>query len=544
MKKKALRILAALLVAGAGGLFGLQFWLRNQVERGRLIAQMEKGWNCRADVASTSLNLLRSPALVEIRGLRLLPRDDEVAKPLNARAAIDPARALLSADKIDLAVSLGDLIHRRAVIQRLHVQDFHLRDEGDVVTGVKGEEPHEGLLDILFSRPDEFEEVEEESTPARPKNSASAPAGRNLPRMALFDAGMLAPASVAVSAPDADPPKASPEPAGGQGDKPMVAKKRKRVKRKREHKPFKASDLIMALSAEEVSVGNAHIELLERRTVLDKDGGIGERRERRTVFDHVSVALTDLDVAPEDLAKHNRCSLQLAGSIELDQRVTTGEAPPVSQKLARFDVTGSGFIRPFHAESGEWDPDFTIQARVGKGAILGGVPLKDALRGKDLKKLGEWGIDFGDVSLGGILGEDATADVHYFRGGKLIVKGDTRLVFPDYEITLRDGSWFNTHEDLHRATCALLIGSDLSKRLLAQVKAHIAKKYGGDVVGSVAEAFVKAALMDGQGRLEYKFISKGRLSRPSQEWDNPTSDVAEFLKQNGAAILEGIFKKQ
>ncbi len=537
MKKKVLRIILVLLVAGAGGLFGLQFWLRGQVERSRLIAEMEKGWNCRADIESTSLNLFCSPAIVEIRGLRLVPWDEEVAKPLNSRAEIDPARVLLSADKIDLAVSLGDLIHRRAVIQRLHVQNFNLRDEEDVVVGGKEKESHESLLDLLFSRPDDFEDVEVELVPSKLKETASASAGLNRVRMSLFHGGVLAPASAAGIAAGQDSPKASSEHS-------VTKRKRKRARRDRERKPFKASDLIMALTAEEVSVGNAHIDLFERRTVLDKDGGIAERRERRTVFDRVSVVLTDLDVAPEDLARHNRCSLQLEGSISLNQKIMAGDEPPLSQTLARFEVTGSGFVRPFNAESGVWDPDFTIKARVGKGAVLGGVPLKEALRKKDMKKLGEWGIDLGDVALGGVLGEDATADVHYFRGGKLIVKSDTRLVFPDYEVTLRDGSWFNTHEDLHRATCILLIGPDLSRRVLSQAKVHVAKKYGGDIVGLAAEAAVQAALMDKLGRLEYKFISKGRLSKPTQEWDNPIGDVAEFLKQNGAAILESLFNKK
>ncbi len=554
MKKKLLRILAIVLFLVAGTMIGLRTWVSEWVSRGRLIAEMEKGWNCRADIASVSLSLFHFPALVQIRGLRLAPWNDEVTKPLDSRAPIDPAEVLLSAGTIDLTISLGDLIYRRAVIQRLHIEDFNLRDEEDVVAGGKKDEPHEGLLDLLFSSPDEFESVEVKPVPRNPKESASVPAGLNRARMGLFHSGMLAPATVAVTAVGVEVSQASPELARGSGEELAVKKrKKKRTKKDHEHKPFKASDLIMALAAEEVSVGNAHIDLLERRTVLDKDGGIAERRERRTVFDRVNVVLTDLDVAPDDLAKHNRCSLQLEGSITLDQKITAGEEPPVSKRLVCFDVTGSGFIRPFDAKSGEWDPDSTIKANIRKGAILGGVPLKEALRKKDMKKLGEWGIDFGEVSLGGVLGEDATADVHYYRGGKLIVKGDTRLVFPDYEVTLRDGSWFNTHEDEHRATCALLIGPALSKRLLSQVKMHVAetdvaKKFGGDLVGLAAEAAVKTALMDSAGRLGYKFISKGRLSKPVQEWDaEQLLDIKDILKDAvkdaGTNLLKGLFEK-
>src|ERR1700746_1637161 len=105
MKKKVLVTLGSLLALLAVLAVGGHAWLKSWVTRSKLIAQMEAGWNCRADLASTSLSLVRSPALVEIRRLRLVPPDDEVAKPLASRAAINPTQVLLSAETIDLAVT-------------------------------------------------------------------------------------------------------------------------------------------------------------------------------------------------------------------------------------------------------------------------------------------------------------------------------------------------------------------------------------------------------------------------------------------------------
>lgn len=500
MKKKLLRLLAVVVLLVAGSLVGLRTWVTRWVNRPTLVAEMEAGWNCRAELGSTALSFFASPARVVLTGLQLAPRDEEeVARPLEQRSAFDPSTALLSARRIELAVSLGDLLRRKAVIRRLRIEDFNLRDEVD--------EAGDGLLDALFAHPDDYEYEE-------PKTSGildHRPGGREhwqLPGAG----GLLAPAKEASPAGADD----------GESDSKPKLKKKKRVRKKKEHKPFKAADLRLGLEAEEASVENAHIDLVDHR------------QQTRLLFDRVRLALKDLDVTPDDLAHHNVCRIELGGDIRLEKVDT-------AQVLLNCSLNGNGTIKPFDVESGEWYPDFSLVLTVRKGSLLGGTLMKEQMRAKDADKLKEYGIDLGDVALGGVLGQDASTDVHLVKG-KLIVKKDTRLVFPQYEIALSGGSWFHGRSDAHNVRGELVVGAELSAKMLDQAEKKLAVKYG-ETIASLAAKAVTTVLEDNEKRMIIKFKSKGSLSKPEITWDNPLNDLKDLLKDTGASLLNGILGK-
>ncbi|MCE9519338.1 MAG: hypothetical protein K8R87_07285 [Verrucomicrobia bacterium] len=505
MKKKLLRILMIVLVLFAGTMVGLRTWVTGWVNRPKLIAEMEAGWNCRAELKSTSLSFFSSPAKVVLGGLYLAPRDEEVARPLKERSAFDPATALLSAGRIELTVSLSDLLRRKASISRLRIDDFNLRDEID--------EEGDGLLDYLFEKPDA------ENAP-----ETTAYLLRNLeqciqPWQTPASTRILAPAQ-ALSEGESKEIKPGDTKIGGPEPKPKL--KKKRSKKKKEHKPFKASDLRLALAAEEASVENGRVELLD----------LGQ--QTRILFEHVRLAFKDVDVAPDDLAHHNVCSLELSADIKL-------EKTDVAQTLVNCSLTGTGTIKPFDVESGEWNPDISLEPTVRKGSLLGGTLMKDQMRSKDAQKLKEYGIDLGDVALGGVLCEDVSTEVHLAKG-KLIVKKDTRLVFPDYEIALEGGSWFHGRSDSHIARGELVVGTELSAKILAQAQKSLAVKYGETLAGLAAQAAM-TVLQDDKKRLVIKFKSKGKLSKPEITWDNPLNDVKDILKNSGADLLNGLLGK-
>lgn len=501
MKKHLLRALVVLLVLLAGGLVALQVWLSSQISRDRLVAEMEKGWNCRAELAASKVGIFRAPARVELAGLRLAPRDTEAGKRLPDRAPLDPSLALLTAGRIELAVSLTDFLWRRASIRRLHIDGFTLRDE-------RGDD-EDTLLDILFSHPDDW--AWEEDAPAGPP-PARKPAAK--PGAACEDepcAGEAAPA-----------PPAAPQAASSAGDIEKPKLRRKKRTKPRDHKPFKASDLKIALGAEEASVEHARIDLIDRP------------RRTHTVFDNVRLVLRNLDVAPDDLRNHNRCDLELAAEIKIDDQ---GAGRP----LVNCALGGSGYIRPFDAETGLWNTDLTVALTVRRGSLLGGTLIQEQMREKDAAKLREYGIDLGTVALGGILGQDATTKVHY-GNGKLIVKQDTRLVFPQYEIAVMDGSWFHGKADLHIVRGELVVGAELSATILAQAQKLLAEKYG-ETLAVLAIKAVQAVLMDDDKRMIIKFKSKGKVSKPEVTWDNPLNDLKDLLKSAGTSVLESLLGK-
>ncbi len=445
-----------------------------------------------------------------LTGLQLAPWEESTTGPLPDRPALDPSAALLSAGRIELAVSLGDLLRRKAVIRRLRIEDFNLRDE----VGEDGE----SLLDVLFEEPYYEEAGASGLFPRRFEE-------RMMPWQAPGAGNILAPAD-AVN-PDGLPAGDAKEvKRGASGDKDQGGKsdlrRKRRTKKKKEHKPFKASDLRIGLEAEHASVENAHIDLLDRS------------QNTHIVFDRVRLALKDLDVAPDDLAHHNVCGLELSGDIRL-------EKTDAAQVMVNCALSGAGRIKPFDVETGLWNPDISLALNVRKGSLLGGTLMKEQMRSKDAAKLREYGIDLGDVALGGVLVQDATTDVHLVMG-KLIVKKDTRLVFPQYEIALTSGSWFHGRTDAHIARGELVVGAELSAKIMGQAEQKLAAKYGETIVGLAASA-VTAVLQDEQGRLVIKFKSRGKLSKPEITWDNPLNDIKDLLKDAGASLLNGILGK-
>lgn len=506
MKKKLPRILAIVLVLAAGAMVGLRSWVSGWVNRPKLIAEMEAGWNCRAELNSTSLSLYSAPARVVLGGLHLAPRDEETDKPLMERNAFDPASALLSAGRIELTVSLSDLLRRKASVRRLRIDDLILRDETD--------EEGESQLDILFESPDLYEDVWETSDNV-PGNQSRQSQPWRLPETA----GILAPAQVQGTDGRLSVEAKEIKPGDSVKRDPKSKPKKKRRKKKKEHKPFKAADLRVALEAEEASVENAHIELID----------LGQNT--RILFERVRLALKDVDVAPDDLAHHNVCRMEIGGDIRL-------EKTDVAQMLVNCSLTGAGTIKPFDVASGEWSPDITMELSVRKGSLLGGTLLKEQMRKKDAEKLKEYGIDLGDVALGGVLREDVDTQVHLING-KLIVKKDTRLIFPQYEIALVGASWFHGRSDSHIARGELVVGAELSEKILSRAKTNLAEKYGETLAGLAAQAVI-AVLQDDKKQIVIKFKSKGKLSKPEITWDNPLNDLKDILKNSGADLLKGL----
>jgi len=285
---------------------------------------------------------------------------------------------------------------------------------------------------------------------------------------------------------------------------------------------FKIGDLPVSLKVDEAGVDNASVQILN-----PKNG-------TRVTLENVRFALVGMDVSADDLTKHNQCGLEYEGTIRVEKL-------DGSPQTANFSIVGKGKLTPFDSATGEWDPDLVLEPTLKKGSLLGGLPLSQQLSEKDLKGMKDNGIDLGDIALGGVLGEDVSTVVHEVRG-KLIVKKDTRLVFPQYEITLNDGTWFNAGEDAHIVRGSLIVGPELSTRILEQAKATANKKLG-DGLGDLAVQALKATLMNAQGQLVLPLKSKGRMSKPEVSLDSKLNDAKDVLKDAGKSLLNGFLKK-
>jgi hypothetical protein len=485
MKKKLLIALSSIVVLLLGAAVGGHAWLKAKLQKEQIVAEMETAWNCRAQLDSTAVSFFRSPAKVELIGLKLSPRDGEFIKPFGQRAKLEDAQALVSVKSAVLDVDLSSLMSGRLDVKDLKLKGVKVRTEID--------DEGESSLQLMLDSPDtEYVEVVEPPTEAKPKAKESCDEN-----------------SASADAP-ADKPHKDPKP-----------KKKKRVRVKKVHKPFKAGDLVVALKVDEATVEDADIEILNRS------------EDTRLNFSRVNFSLKAIDVQASDLANHNSCDLTYMGHVLV-------EKPVAELKSAAFDVSGNGNFAPFDRNSGEWAPDLTINATVKKGGLLGGTKIADQMKDKDMKRLIELGIDLGDLAAGGVLQEDASTDVHAFRG-KMLVKQETRLVFPEYDITLANGSSISAADDQISAKAVLVARPDLSTRILAQAKKSSVEKFGEDLA-NIGEALVRNALVDAKGQLVLPFKLKGKLSKPEVSLDTVVNSIKDSMKDAGKTLLEGLLK--
>ena len=468
MKKKVLIGFSSLFVALIAAVFGGHAWLKGRFEKEQLVAQMEAAWNCRVHLDGTAVSILSMPARVELRGLKLAPRDGEVGKVLSNRAPMDEKTTLVSLERAVLAVELVDLLRGKLSVKQLHLYGL------DAKTDVRAD--GETSLRDLFAKPDM-----EKKIPSKPADGASVSAKAQ-----------------DVKAADALTP----------------------AKSNGENHEFKAGDMMMALQVDEAGVDNANF------TITNRENGTV------IMIEHVSFSLKNIDVNADNLANHNHCDLDYEASLLVEKMDD-------KTQMANFTVSGSGSMNPFDADTREWDPDLTLKALVKKGALLGGLPMEKQLSTKNVKKMSEWGVDFTGIAVGGVLGEEAATQVHVVHG-KTIIKQDTRLVFPQYEITLLSGSWFHARNDAINAHGKLVAGPELTQKILTTARETIIKKVGSDSLADLAVALIEKSLVDEKKRLNFPFQAKGKLSDPKVDLDSMLGDIKDAIQDAGKNLLRGL----
>jgi hypothetical protein len=137
-----LAIVVVCLVAGLG-LGGVAWYVMRKLGPDFWVALIEKDTNCRAHIDSAHLSLFTSPAKLKLQGVRLAPRDAEVAKPFAQRMPLTDAESPIVIPQADMEVRLEDLMNKRLNILRLHLVKPVVREQLD--------ESGRSSLELLFN---------------------------------------------------------------------------------------------------------------------------------------------------------------------------------------------------------------------------------------------------------------------------------------------------------------------------------------------------------------------------------------------------------
>ena len=260
-------------------------------------------------------------------------------------------------------------------------------------------------------------------------------------------------------------------------------------------------------------------------------------RQSKTVndIDRLRLRISDVDVALADLAAHNRAKIEISGQVTSTGRARVGEVIK-DVPVANFAFSGQGEVKPYDLATKTLNPEATLIARLDKGSVFGGTTTVGQAAAKDktfqqMKK--NFGIDVSDVVLGGALQEEVVIDVN-LKNSRVTFAKDTRLSFPDYVVTLRQGSWLNAAQDDHESHLLLVPSEPVANKIMDGVKAKM-----GDGLSATALGIFN----DGKGKLAFDIISTEKLSKPKFKLGGQAGQIEQLFKGFGGGLLKGLLNQ-
>lgn len=166
--KKLLYVVLFLFVLTGAALGAASWWIMQKMGPETWVELAEENWNCRAQIDDAKLNLLTRPATLTFTGVRLAPRDLEVAKNYADRAPLLEGSDVVLIPELTLEVKLEDLINRRLFVEHVNIVE-------PVVSELQDDEGN-STLEALFEKPGSMEAdvATPKSKPRPPKVESQA----------------------------------------------------------------------------------------------------------------------------------------------------------------------------------------------------------------------------------------------------------------------------------------------------------------------------------------------------------------------------------
>ncbi|MDB6133563.1 MAG: hypothetical protein JWM59_1806 [Verrucomicrobiales bacterium] len=167
-------LLVVIPVLAGGAAWSAHRYVQKETTPAALVRRLEQSLNCRAEVESASVSLFSFPAKLEVKGLRLLPRDGEVSKTLKDRQPPKKVETVLAVPAFSADLSLPALLSREIRVGQLRLTGA----EAYTIRRKNGE----NTLSAMFSKPPsdpkpEAKPKEEPAPPSSPKSTAKPFAG-------------------------------------------------------------------------------------------------------------------------------------------------------------------------------------------------------------------------------------------------------------------------------------------------------------------------------------------------------------------------------
>lgn len=472
-----------LLLAVAAPLGGV-WWLRQYVNKERLTLETEKNINARIHLEDVNLAILSWPPSLRLTGIKIGPRDQYAGTPIAARPPMQ--HAPVKAEMAYLELVPEGLWHR-------HFYPRVLRIIGLDVTETVSPQDGSSLQKLFQPPPEKLAQMQQEEVPR------AIPVQSPPPVAAVPSPGEPAPALTT-------PPVAPAAPVEPQ---PTATR----------------------LSLQEISIEQAHFRITNQ----------GVDSQFRADISDFSLALTDLDIDPEDLTAHNRLHVRLAAKAVVDGVAKIG-GQTRQVRFADMTLHGEGDVNPVDPATRMWSPAADLNLIIDRGSSIGGNMTIGETAGQHLDKLMKYGIDLSAVRIGGMLAQDVHAHMLY-REQSMRFLDDTQFALPDYEYTIKRDSWMDFAKDQQGMLSRLSCGEAMKQSLMQGIASR--------GINRTISKLIVEGLSDSRGRLTFDLTITGSLSHPEVKPDLQVklenmlgNDIEEQAKGliNTFKGLKGLFK--
>ncbi len=260
------------------------------------------------------------------------------------------------------------------------------------------------------------------------------------------------------------------------------------------------------------------------------------KSSNRIAFTNVKGSVSDLDVDPLDLIRHNSAYLELSGNLSV-----TG--PQGEIKYASLNLQADGKIQPFDSQTGFLNPDLVTDLTVKKGSRIMSLPIASRLA-STLDQLEEAGLDISVIEEILVVNEDSRFRLG-LRNYILRAVEPLPVIINGNRLVIDEGAWLNTANDAHLINASFTFSEKISNSTFTRANTVLSEIVGKSVAGPVAELLFTPVTKE--GRIHIPFVSSGDFNRPKVRASVALRDLAdavkESLKKDPLSLLKGLLDR-
>jgi hypothetical protein len=260
------------------------------------------------------------------------------------------------------------------------------------------------------------------------------------------------------------------------------------------------------------------------------------KSNNRIAFTDIKGSVSDLDIDPLDLIRHNSAYLELSGNLSV-----TG--PQGEIEYASLNLQADGKIQPFDSQTGFLNPDLITDLTVKKGSRIMSLPIASKLASM-LDQLEEAGLDISVIEEILVVNEDSKLRLG-LRNYILRAVEPLPVIINGSRLVIDEGAWLNTASDAHLINASFTFSEKISNSTFTRANKMLSEIVGKSVAGPVAELLFTPVTKE--GRIHIPFVSSGDFNRPKVRVSVALRDLAdavkESLKKNPLSLLKGLLDR-